>query len=175
MIVPLALTGGTPPPSQGRNAAALYSAALDLRATSPRWRLRANTSTNPILGGRQHPAVWTGRLPGASSPVRWVTGEAIAYPSVTGEKMASSSHDGKNARTPATAAGSSDVGQDQTGEFLTTAQGLRLPDTDHSLKAGERGPTLLEDFHLREKITQDRKSTRLNSSHERRSRMPSSA
>jgi catalase len=41
----------------------------------------------------------------------------------------------------------------QTGEYLTTSQGLRLPDTDHSLKAGERGPTLLEDFHLREKIT----------------------
>ena len=36
--------------------------------------------------------------------------------------------------------------------FLTTAQGVRLPDTDHSLKAGARGPTLLEDFHLREKI-----------------------
>jgi len=30
---------------------------------------------------------------------------------------------------------------------------LRLPDTDHSLKVGDRGPTLLEDFHLREKIT----------------------
>ena len=43
--------------------------------------------------------------------------------------------------------------QVQRGEFLTTAQGLRLPDTDHSLKAGPRGPTLLEDFHLREKIT----------------------
>ena len=41
----------------------------------------------------------------------------------------------------------------QAGEYLTTAQGLRLPDTDHSLKVGERGPTLLEDFHLREKIT----------------------
>ena len=41
----------------------------------------------------------------------------------------------------------------QAGEFLTTAQGLRLPDTDHSLKAGPRGPSLLEDFHLREKIT----------------------
>ena len=41
----------------------------------------------------------------------------------------------------------------QTGDYLTTAQGLRLPDTDHSLKAGERGPTLIEDFHLREKIT----------------------
>lgn len=41
----------------------------------------------------------------------------------------------------------------QSGSFLTTAQGLRLPDTDHSLKVGARGPTLLEDFHLREKIT----------------------
>jgi len=43
--------------------------------------------------------------------------------------------------------------QAQTGGRLTTAGGVRLPDTDHSLKAGERGPTLLEDFHLREKIT----------------------
>jgi catalase len=41
----------------------------------------------------------------------------------------------------------------QQDAFLTTAQGLRLPDTDHSLKAGNRGPSLLEDFHLREKIT----------------------
>ena len=41
----------------------------------------------------------------------------------------------------------------QSGDYLTTAQGLRLPDADHSLKAGDRGPTLLEDFHLREKIT----------------------
>src|SRR3954463_3723444 len=41
----------------------------------------------------------------------------------------------------------------QTSDVLTTSQGLRLPDTDHSLKAGERGPTLLEDFHFREKIT----------------------
>jgi catalase len=42
---------------------------------------------------------------------------------------------------------------DQNGRWLTSAQGTRLPDTDHSLKAGNRGPTLLEDFHLREKIT----------------------
>jgi catalase len=41
----------------------------------------------------------------------------------------------------------------QQGEFLTTSQGARLRDTDHSLKAGERGPTLLQDHHLREKIT----------------------
>ena len=39
--------------------------------------------------------------------------------------MASSSHNGKKARTSATAAGSPDAGQDQAGEFLTPAHGLR--------------------------------------------------
>ncbi len=37
--------------------------------------------------------------------------------------------------------------------FLTTDQGVPIPHTDDSLKAGPRGPALLEDFHLREKIT----------------------
>jgi catalase len=41
----------------------------------------------------------------------------------------------------------------QGGAYLTTAQGARLYDTDHSLKAGPRGPVLLQDHHLREKIT----------------------
>jgi catalase len=41
----------------------------------------------------------------------------------------------------------------QTGDRLTSAQGTPLPDTDHSLKAGTRGPLLMEDFHFREKIT----------------------
>jgi len=35
---------------------------------------------------------------------------------------------------------------------LTTSQGLPLADTEHSLKAGRRGPTILQDHHLREKI-----------------------
>ena len=39
------------------------------------------------------------------------------------------------------------------GEFLTTNQGLRINDNQNSLKSGERGATLLEDFILREKIT----------------------
>ncbi|PBQ31026.1 catalase HPII [Sphingobacteriaceae bacterium] len=39
------------------------------------------------------------------------------------------------------------------GQFLTTNQGLRINDNQNSLKAGERGATLLEDFILREKIT----------------------
>ncbi|SHH27149.1 catalase [Chryseobacterium oranimense] len=38
-------------------------------------------------------------------------------------------------------------------EKLTTNQGLRINNNQDSLKAGDRGPTLLEDFILREKIT----------------------
>lgn len=38
-------------------------------------------------------------------------------------------------------------------EFLTTNQGLKINDNQNSLKAGNRGSTLLEDFILREKIT----------------------
>jgi catalase len=49
-----------------------------------------------------------------------------------------------------------DVNPDmETGanEFMTTDQGLKINDDQNSLKAGERGGTLLEDFILREKIT----------------------
>lgn len=42
--------------------------------------------------------------------------------------------------------------ENSEGQYLTTNQGLRINHTDDSLKAGDRGPTLLEDFHLREKI-----------------------
>ncbi|MER7013762.1 catalase [Saccharopolyspora sp. NPDC000359] len=46
-----------------------------------------------------------------------------------------------------------EVRQDLTGTRLTTQQGVRIDHTDDSLTVGERGPTLLEDFHAREKIT----------------------
>ena len=42
---------------------------------------------------------------------------------------------------------------DSTGRVLTTNQGVPVADNQNSLKAGLRGPTLLEDFILREKIT----------------------
>lgn len=43
--------------------------------------------------------------------------------------------------------------EDAEGEYQTTDQGVRISHTDDSLKAGERGPTLMEDFHFREKLT----------------------
>jgi catalase len=39
------------------------------------------------------------------------------------------------------------------GDSLTTDQGVVVDHTDDALKAGQRGPTLMEDFHLREKLT----------------------
>lgn len=43
--------------------------------------------------------------------------------------------------------------QEQEEQYLTTDQGVRINHTDDTLKAGSRGPTLIEDFHFREKIT----------------------
>ncbi|WP_232493279.1 catalase [Novosphingobium kaempferiae] len=37
-------------------------------------------------------------------------------------------------------------------DILTTQQGVPVADDQNSLRLGDRGPTLLEDFHLREKI-----------------------
>jgi catalase len=42
---------------------------------------------------------------------------------------------------------------DDRGENLTTNHGVKINDDQNSLKAGDRGATLLEDFILREKIT----------------------
>ena len=59
-------------------------------------------------------------------------------------------------RTPAPADAkqqSLETSHDVPLDHLTTNQGLRVADNHNSLKAGVRGPTLLEDFILREKIT----------------------
>ena len=42
---------------------------------------------------------------------------------------------------------------DDKDKAMTTNQGLKVSEDEFSLKIGERGPTLLEDFHFREKMT----------------------
>lgn len=42
---------------------------------------------------------------------------------------------------------------DASGHLMTTNHGVKINDDQNSLKAGDRGATLLEDFILREKIT----------------------
>ncbi|MGH6861537.1 MAG: catalase, partial [Phyllobacterium sp.] len=46
----------------------------------------------------------------------------------------------------------SEKGPHEGSDHLTTNQGIRVTDNQNSLRSGERGPTLLEDFVLREKI-----------------------
>ncbi|TWI35977.1 catalase [Paracoccus sulfuroxidans] len=59
---------------------------------------------------------------------------------------------GKGYRTDIGKGGETQQLADKDGTALTTNFGLPLSDNENSLKAGERGPTLLEDFILREKI-----------------------
>ena len=68
---------------------------------------------------------------------------ALAAPSLSGGADKKTDMAPRDAKEPGVA----------QGEYLTTNQGVRLADDDNSLKGGTRGPTLLEDFHLREKIT----------------------
>lgn len=42
---------------------------------------------------------------------------------------------------------------DATDQALTTNQGVKIADNQNTLRAGDRGPSLLEDFIMREKIT----------------------
>ncbi len=58
-----------------------------------------------------------------------------------------------SAKTSGGAASLDRARTDATGQVLTTNQGVPVGDNQNSLKAGLRGPTLLEDFILREKIT----------------------
>ena len=60
----------------------------------------------------------------------------------------------RNADPEATVGTGGETHQTAGGDrpVLTTQQGIPVADDQNSLKAGARGPTLLEDFHFREKI-----------------------
>ncbi len=95
-----------------------------------------------------------GHAPQAGQPVD-VDGAELATSSTTREDIA----------TPKTGAGKTCPGHnavegnldrvraDAKGQVLTTNQGVPIADNQNSLKAGLRGPTAMEDFILREKIT----------------------
>ncbi|GID28292.1 catalase [Paractinoplanes brasiliensis] len=93
----------------------------------------------------------TDRVPGAPGSRT----PAVEEPTTpVGPPPPKSEQDAPETVTPTGApTGAPKVSKSQQGEFLTTSQGARLRDTDHSLKAGPRGPILLQDHHFREKIT----------------------
>jgi catalase len=60
----------------------------------------------------------------------------------------------RGARSPEDRRGNGgELHQHSTGEALTTNQGVPIADDQNTLTAGPRGPQLLEDFILREKVT----------------------
>ncbi len=67
--------------------------------------------------------------------------------------MAKTSKSRKKAPNAAGTGGETHQTAETSSESLTTNQGTPISDNQNSLRAGTRGPTLLEDFHFREKIT----------------------
>jgi catalase len=69
--------------------------------------------------------------------------------------MAKSDHEPTSARPTDQVIGSGGEPHQRATDdkVLTTNQGVPISDNQNSLKAGPRGPTLLEDFHLLEKLT----------------------
>ncbi|MEV8531397.1 catalase [Streptomyces sp. NPDC051211] len=92
-----------------------------------------------------------GGLPGKPGPVS----PPVAEPTQPAEPLPpKADQEGPETVSPTgQATGAEQARMAQSGAHLTTAQGARLYDSDHSLKAGARGPVLLQDHHLREKIT----------------------
>jgi catalase len=115
-------------------------------------------ATQALVAGRPHNGNKPneiGRAAAVSPPVG-ETARATA-PSATGSTLSESNRSAKTggaAPAGGAPAGALDrVRSDATGQVLTTNQGVPIADNQNSLKAGLRGPTLLEDFILREKIT----------------------
>jgi catalase len=88
--------------------------------------------------------------PGATAEPasRLATGSTLSEEN-SSEKVGSVAPEGRNS----TIEPLDRVRVDSAGRMLTTNQGVRIADNQNSLKYGVRGPALLEDFILREKIT----------------------
>ncbi|MGB9988433.1 catalase [Massilia sp. SM-13] len=85
----------------------------------------------------------------SASPASEIVTGSTTSETVVSPKTGSGASKGVNATN-----GSLDrVRADSGGQVLTTNQGVPVADNQNSLKAGLRGPTLMEDFILREKIT----------------------
>ncbi|SBV37556.1 Catalase HPII [uncultured Stenotrophomonas sp.] len=97
---------------------------------------------------------------GAGNGLRPPQGEHYAAPSAAaGASTTSEANDSRKVGPPAApgqdpaAAPLSRVRNDGAGQRLTSNQGVAVSDNQNSLKAGLRGPALLKDFLLREKVT----------------------
>ena len=139
-------TASTPTqPGAPSDTDALASKAADTQALAEAIPYNANKA---LEFGREH-------------AIRPPEGECVqpSSPDVTGSTLSERNASAKTGSGQPVVGASPTVGSldrvraDASGQRLTTNQGVPIADNQNSLKAGLRGPTLLEDFILREKIT----------------------
>jgi len=113
-------------------------------------QLAASMPANPIKPAEHGFSNGVSPQPGATvQPAsRLPTASTLSEENMSG-KVGSVAPEGRNA----TIEPLDRVRVDSSGQALTTNQGVRVADNQNSLKYGTRGPALLEDFILREKIT----------------------
>jgi catalase len=150
---------GPPPKAAASKTSARSTTSGPTRKGDP--RAAADAATAKIAGVEALVAAFPSN---AAKPSEFLPQPAVGqsakppHPSVVGStlsevnvspKVGTTAQPGQNATN-----GPLDrVRVDSTGRALTTNQGVPVADNQNSLKAGLRGPTLLEDFILREKIT----------------------
>ena len=134
-------------PSQPAPAAS-FDAALAKAAQTD--SLVASMPFNPTKAAEHGFANGLAPQPGATATPesRLPTGSTLSEENTSG-KVGTVAPEGVNATTEPL----DRVRVDSSGQALTTNQGVKIADNQNSLKYGVRGPALLEDFILREKIT----------------------
>ena len=100
---------------------------------------KASSKASPKSAGKLAPSGLAGADLGGESPQK-----AAPVPADAAISLSYAEKQSEGGETHQTAG--SDVAT------LTTQQGIPVADDQNSLKQGARGPTLLEDFHFREKI-----------------------
>jgi catalase len=140
-------SGGQPPSSLGsKNAVAEQL----LQKTVASQQLAAQMPFNPNKAGEHGAAAYTPQAGAAHEP---------STPAATGSTSTETIGSAKLGAGIPPAGANPTVGPldrmrvDAGGQRLTTNQGVPIADNQNSLKIGLRGPTALEDFILREKIT----------------------
>ena len=135
------MSKSTPPPQPSSPAAAKALQTDRLAAAMP---FNANKSLEHGLVNAQQPPSGQSTAPASRLP----SGSTLSEENGT-QKTGSVAPEGLNASIETL----DRVRVDSGGQRLTTNQGVAIADNQNSLKAGLRGPVLLEDFILREKIT----------------------
>ncbi|HET7835942.1 MAG TPA: catalase, partial [Variovorax sp.] len=131
---PPAAGKGDPPAQRAIDTQAL-AAGMPANPNKPLEYGEANAPTPPVGAS-------------VSPPSRLPTGSTLSERNFSG-KTGAVALEGVNATIDTL----DRVRVDAGGQQLTTNQGVPIADNQNSLKAGARGPALLEDFILREKIT----------------------